>query len=147
MGRCLFFKKAVADWLWVSTGHSHFLDKTNNQMTAKSISICFCLSVHKYTSKHILPVSSWVDEWPEVELPVKDSLGTGSLAQTYTHIYFFFFLYFQCVFVLSLCCDQARPPAGDLGRGGAVLEERKREKRGMLLLWEAGERKRGTVCD
>lgn len=36
--------------------------------------------------------------------------------------------------VLSLCCDQARPPAGDLGLGGAALEEWKGEKRGMLLL-------------
>lgn len=31
----------------------------------------------------------------------------------------------QCVFGAYLCCDQARPPAGDLGRGGAVLEKRK----------------------
>lgn len=37
------------------------------------------------------------------------------------------------MFGAYLCCDQARPPAGDLGRGGAVLEKRKRggEKRGM----------------
>lgn len=36
--------------------------------------------------------------------------------------------------VFSVSCDQARPPAGDLGRGGAVLEEKKMEKRGVLLL-------------
>lgn len=36
--------------------------------------------------------------------------------------------------VVSVSCDQARPPAGDLGRGGAVLEEKKMEKRGVLLL-------------
>lgn len=29
------------------------------------------------------------------------------------------------MFGVYLCCDQARPPAGDLGRGGAVLEKRK----------------------
>lgn len=36
--------------------------------------------------------------------------------------------------VLSLCCDQARPPAGDLGRGGAVVEKRKREERHVVVV-------------
>lgn len=73
---------------------------------------------------------------------MKDSLGTGSLAHAYTHILLFFFCFFSifdvqhCVVVrvFSVSCDQARPPVGDLGRGGAVLEEKKMEKRGMLLL-------------
>lgn len=113
--------------------------------------ICVCKYTVMHTHKHIRTVSSWEDEWPEVELPVKDSLGTGSLAHTYTHILLSFFSIFDvqhCVVVrvFSVSCDQARPPAGDLGRGGAVLEEKKMEKRGVLLLWEAGEGKRGTVC-
>lgn len=74
---------------------------------------------------------------------MKDSLGTGSLAHAYTHILLFFGGVFFSIFdvqhcvvvrVVSVSCDQARPPAGDLGRGGAVLEEKKMEKRGMLLL-------------
>lgn len=82
---------------------------------------------------------------------MKDSLGTGSLAHIYTHILFFFCIFdvqhcvFVCACFVRLCCDQARPPAGDLGRGGAMLEERKRENRGMLLFCKAGEGKWGTV--
>lgn len=40
------------------------------------------------------------------------------------------------MFTVCLCCDQARPPAGDLGRGGAVFgrEERGKKERHAVVV-------------
>lgn len=79
--------------------------------------------------------------WTPREGLIKDELaGTHlhTLTHTHTFLYYFDVEHSVVVHVFSLRCDQARPPAGDLGWGGAVLEERH---------VAAVRGKRGTLCD
>lgn len=140
-----FFFESVNSWSFLS-----LLTPAGN---LPLLCICVCKYTVMHTHKHILTVSSWEDEWPEVELPVKDSLGTGSLAHAYTHILLFFgfflvFLMFSTVWLCVYLVWAVTRPGHLRGIwGGVALCWKKRRWRSeACCCYERQEKENGVQC-